>query len=273
MGTVYASMGFHSIPFSLTPDTSLAYPGAQYVNAYKQLYFACTTGSLGVLTAEVGLGKTLLVRCLIRALPAHIRVAYIINPLLDGPALLSAILEELSAQDRPALVPQTEPRQALVNHVTDGALQGLRYVVIVDEAHRLSAEALETLRLLSNLETERIKLISLILVGQPELNRTLALRAMRPLRERISVWSRLFPMTRDDCFAYVQHRLSKCHQDGSVVVSNAALAILHWRTRGVPRRVNLACERALLKAGLMGKRHVSWADMWSACREFGHAWR
>ena len=157
--------------------------------------------------------------------------------------------------------------------MTHGAQQGVRYVVIVDEAHRLSAEALETLRLLSNVETERIKLISLILVGQPELERTLALRAMRPLRERVAVWSRLFPMTRDDCFAYVRHRLNRCHQDGSVAFSKVALAILHWRTKGVPRRVNLACERALLKAGLVGKHHITWADMWSACQEFGHVWR
>jgi general secretion pathway protein A len=273
MGGVYASMGFHSVPFSLTPDTSLAYPGDQYVNVYRQLYFACTTGALGVLTAEVGLGKTLMIRCLLRGLPEHFRVAYLINPLLDSAALLAEILDDLSPQNRSASASVAELRQMLVRHMTAGAQQGLRYVVIVDEAHRLSAEALETLRLLSNLETEHVRLVSLLLVGQPELDKTLALRAMRPLRERIGVWSRLSALNRDDCSAYVRHRLKECHQDGSVVVSKAALTWLHWRTKGVPRRVNLACERAVLRAGMMGKRHVSWVDMWSACRQFGHVWR
>jgi general secretion pathway protein A len=262
-----------SVPFSLTPDTSLAYPGDQYVNVFKQLYFACTTGSMGVLTAEVGLGKTFMIRCLLRGLPEHLRVAYLINPQLDSSALLAEILDDLAPRIRPASASVAELRHLLVRQVTAGANQGLRYVVIVDEAHRLSAEALETLRLLSNLETEQLKLIGLILVGQPELEKTLSLRAMRPLRERIGVWSRLVPMTWVDCIAYVRHRLKECHQDNSVVMSPTALAILHWRTKGVPRRVNLACERALLRAGLMGKRHVSWFDMWSACRQFRRVWR
>jgi MSHA biogenesis protein MshM len=137
----------------------------------------------------------------------------------------------------------------------------------------LSAEALEALRLLSNLETEQVKLISLVLVGQPELERTLALRAMRPLRERIGMWLRLQPMSRTECAAYVRHRIERTHPDGDFVFSPAALWLLYWRTRGVPRRINLAGERAVLLASARPEsRCVTGPMVWEACGEFSRVW-
>lgn len=273
LGSCYATLGFNSIPFSITPDTSLAFPGAQYVSAYNQLYYACTNGALAVLSAEIGLGKTLLIRCLIRALPTHVKIAYLINPLLDQVALLREIHAEFNGGDPPAHEHLPSLHHALVNLVLRGAARGHRYVIIVDEAHRLSTEALEALRLLSNLETEQVKLISLVLAGQPELERTLSLRAMRPLRERIGAWLRLRPMSRGECDAYVRHRISRTHTDGRFAFTPAALWVLHWRTQGVPRRINLAGERAVLLASTHNTRRVSWTMVWDACNEFAKVWK
>lgn len=272
LGACYTALGFNSLPFSITPDTSLAFPGGQYVSAFNALHHACTSGALAVLSAEIGLGKTLLVRCLIRTLPERVKVAYLLNPLLEPAALLRDIYAEFNGGEPAAQALWPSLHQALVEQILRGAAQGARHVVIVDEAHRLSTEALEALRLLSNLETEQSKLVSVVLVGQPELERTLALRAMRPLRERIGVWLRLQPMDRAQCRDYVSHRIAHTHEDGRFGFSRAALWCLHWRTRGVPRRINLAADRAVLLAYASNTRRVSWPMVWQACNEFKRAW-
>lgn len=272
LSSCYDALGFESVPFSITPDTALFYPGGRHVSAYRQLHHACLNGVLSVLSGEIGLGKTLVVRCVLRTLPEEVKVAYLINPLLDLPDLLRSIAREFGADALPSDATPVAVQDALVALVLQGAGEGRRYVVIVDEAHRLKAEALEALRLLSNLETERTKLISLVLVGQPELDRTLALRAMRPLRERVGVWLHLTPLSRAECAAYVRHRIHRTHRDGSFDFSNLALWWLHWRTAGVPRRINLACERAVLLAYTARTRRVTWSMVQRACKDFSKAW-
>ncbi|NQW82269.1 MAG: AAA family ATPase [Polaromonas sp.] len=138
------------------------------------------------------------------------------------------------------------------------AKSGECMVVMVDEAQKLSAEALEGLRLLCNLETEQRKLISLVLVGQPELEKTLALRAMRPLRERIGIWCKLGPMSRAECANYVRHRMAVTRTSGDVHFSGMALFFLHRSTKGVPRRINLVAERAMLLAFGRGQHRINW---------------
>lgn len=268
----YARLGFNSVPFSITPDTSLFYPGSQHAAAYRQLIHTCTQGQLTVLTGEIGLGKTLLVRCLLRQLPEQVTVAYLLNPLLDHRDLLQSIYTEFAGVSPDPTFTLAQLNQALVECVISGALQGLRYVVIVDEAHRLQPESLEMLRLLSNLETERTKLISLILVGQPELEQTLQLRSMRPLRERIGTWIRLQAMDRAESDAYIRHRLRLTHRTGDFRFTPSALWWLHRRAHGVPRRINYACEKALLLAYAQGARQVDWSIARQACGEFLKVW-
>lgn len=268
----YRALGFEGIPFSITPDTSLFFPGSQYASAYNLICHACTTGVLAVLSGEIGLGKTLMIRCVLRDLPQQVKVAYLLNPLLDARDLLRNIYSEFTGRPAPLDLSASELHNALVDQVMRGAAQGYRYAVIVDEAHRLSPDALETLRILSNLETEQFKLISLILVGQPELERTLLLRAMRPLRERIGVWLRLTPMNRSECTAYIQHRISRTLGRGHFAFTPMALWWMHLRTRGVPRRVNLAGERAVLEAYARGSNQVTWSMARAACREFKEVW-
>lgn len=268
----YKFLGFEHVPFSITPDTALFFPGSQHVAAYNQISYACGQGMLAVMTGEIGLGKTLVIRTVMRNLPANVKVAYLINPLLDRQELLREIYTEFCDGHPPVEMMTSEVHAALVRFVLEGSAQGYRYAVIVDEAHRLQPESLEILRLLSNLETEQQKLISLILVGQPELERTLMLRAMRPLRERIGIWLKLQPMRRDQCDEYIRHRIRLTHCEGRFEFTNLAFLYLKWRTRGIPRRINYACEKALLLAFANGKKYVDLSTARKACQEFSKVW-
>lgn len=273
LSNCYRDLGFKNIPFSITPDTQMFYPGGQHVSAYNQLRYAATHGQLAVLSGEVGLGKTLVLRTVLRSLPSNVRVAFLLNPLLDPVSLLRQISLEFGVTIADDETSAARIQEQLFQRVLEGAMAGQHHIVVVDEAHRLPAISLETLRLLSNLETEQDKLISLMLVGQPELDTTLSLNAMRPLRERIAVWARLTPLNADECSDYVRHRIQLSHEDGEFPISSSALWWLYRRTGGVPRRIHLACERALLLAYAESRREVNWSVMRRACAEFDKAWR
>ncbi|MEI6484597.1 MAG: AAA family ATPase, partial [Betaproteobacteria bacterium] len=239
---------------------------------YNQINYACAHGVLGVMTGEIGLGKTLVIRTVLRNLPPEVKVAYLLNPLLEHQELLRDIYSEFSGSQPPPEMTHARMHASLLDLVLKGTSKGRRFAVIVDEAHRLHPESLEMLRLLSNLETEHQKLISLVLVGQPELERTLMLRAMRPLRERIGVWLKLEPMNREQSDDYIRHRIRLTHRDGRFEFTSMALWYLHRRTRGVPRRINYACEKALLLAYANGKQRVTWSLARQACAEFSKVW-
>jgi general secretion pathway protein A len=268
----YKFLGFEEVPFSITPYTALFFPGSQHVAAYNQINYACAHGVLAVMTGEIGLGKTLVIRTVLRNLPVEVKVAYLLNPLLEHQELLRDIYSEFSGAPAPADMTHATMHASLLDLVLKGTAKGRRFAVIVDEAHRLHPESLEMLRLLSNLETEHQKLISLVLVGQPELERTLLLRAMRPLRERIGVWLKLEPMNREQSDDYIRHRIRLTHRDGRFEFTPTALWYLHRRTRGVPRRINYACEKALLLAYANGKQRVTWSLARQACEEFSKVW-
>jgi general secretion pathway protein A len=268
----YQFLGFKSAPFSLTPDTTLFFPGSQHVAAFNQISHACAHGMLVVMTGEVGMGKTLVIRKVMRSLPEEVTVAYLLNPLLEHGELLREIYNRFCDAPAPSGMSLSEVHAALLQQVLVGTALGRHFVVIVDEAHRLQPESLEMLRLLSNLETERQKLIGLVLVGQPELERTLLLNAMRPLRERIGVWLKLSPMCRQDMGDYIRHRIRLTHREGRFEFSDLALWQLHRRSKGVPRRINFACEKALLLAYARGQQRVGWNLARQACLEFSKVW-
>ena len=255
---VYKALGFSRAPFSISPDTSFFYPGSQHVTAFNHLLFAIRGGAMAVLTGEVGLGKSLICRSLLRNIPENVRVALLSNPLLSYTEILASIYKDLTgeAPNQPDSMARTH--EQLTEIAFRYAKSGEYLVVMVDEAQKLSAEALEGLRLLSNLETEQRKLISLVLIGQPELEKTLSLRAMRPLRERIGVWCKLGPMSRAECASYVRHRMAVSRTSGDVHFSRMALYLLHRSTKGVPRRINLLAERTLLLAYAKNKPRIDW---------------
>lgn len=244
----YRELGFTGSPFSITPDTDFFYPGGQHKAALAHMRYGMTAGGFALLTGEVGLGKTLLCRYLLRSPPTRVRTAYVFNPAQSYEDLLSSIHHDLQGEWLAGMTPG-QMQRAIYDGLIAMAEGGERAAVVIDEAHRLAPELLESLRLLSNLDTEKQKLLSLLLVGQPELDRTLALRAMRPLAQRIGVRYHLAPFSRPETARYLRHRiLTARERDFDFEVSAPAAAVIHRGSKGVPRRINQIADRAVLAA-------------------------
>jgi general secretion pathway protein A len=263
----YGALGLATAPFRITPDTEFLVPQHQYREAIGHLRFGLATGSFTLLTGDVGLGKTLVCRYLMQNLPANVRTAYIFNPQQNYAELLAAILYDLTGRMPAPQMGGPALHDALFTVLSKLAGSGKRVALLIDEAHCLSPELLEGLRLLSNLETGKRKLVSLLLVGQNELERTLQHPAMRALRQRISVWHRLRPFTWRESREYIHHRLQVARARGGCGISTPACLLAHRQARGVPRRLNQICDRALLAAYAAGRDRVGVGLMQRAARE------
>jgi general secretion pathway protein A len=263
----YQELGFSEPPFRLTPDTDFFFPGSHHLEALNHLRFGIASGGLTMLTGEVGLGKTLLCRHLLRHPPTGIRFAYLMNPDQSYGDLLTSIYEDLTGT-----LPEDQSLGALQRELPKLLLrlaeEGERVVVLVDEAHRLSGKVLEGLRLLSNLDTEKDKLMCLLLVGQPELEQKLAARVFRPLRQRISVRYRLEPFTYKETRAYILHRLHVADATHRFHLGMGVLWCIYLWSGGVPRRINQLCDRALLATYAQGCHTVTPRMVWKATKEF-----
>ncbi|MBI4667056.1 MAG: AAA family ATPase [Nitrospinae bacterium] len=254
INTCYRDMGFSEAPFNITPDTNYFYPGGKHVAALRHLQFGLATGSGGftLLTGEVGLGKTLLCRQLLKNPPPGVRTAYIFNPAPTYTELLKSIYHDLTGVSLES-ASYGEPLRLIYQELVRLATHGEKVAVLLDEAHRLSPKMLEGLRLLSNMETEKEKLLYLVLVGQPELERTLGLKELRPLAQRISLRYKLMPFTRNETEEYIRHRLSVAGRGGEFSFNKAAIYLTHRYSGGAPRRINQICDRAMLAAYGAGK--------------------
>ena len=257
--------GLRELPFSLTPDTTyfFAHQGAQA--ALNTLLVALRSGEGFVkVVAEVGCGKTLLCRRLLAALAAGCETAYIPSPALDSRAMLLAVCDELGLEIDPADSAHRivkELRRCLLAH----AHAGRRVVLIIDEAQCIPDETVEALRLLSNIETEKRKLLQIVLFGQPELDDKLAQPHLRQLLQRITFADRIEPMRTDEIGAYVDHRLQVAGADGPHIFSAAAIAELSRRSGGIPRLINVIAHKAMMLAfgegvSMVERRHVSGAS-------------
>lgn len=263
----YGTLGFSTAPFRITPDTDFFVPHNQYLEAIGQLRFGLMTGGFTLLTGEVGLGKTLLCRYLMRHLPVNTRTAYVFNPQQSYAELLGAILHDLGGRVPDPGASSAQLHEQLFRVLAKFAGRGTRVALVIDEAHRLQPELLEGLRLLSNLETEKRKLLSLLLLGQNELEQTLQLPSMRALRQRISAWYRLRPLTWRESADYIRHRLQVAHSSGGFEITGPACLVAHRYARGVPRRLNQICDRALLAAFASYRKRVDASLMRRAARE------
>jgi len=263
----YGALGFSTAPFRITPDTDFLVPHKQYLEAIGHLRFGLMTGGFTMLTGEVGLGKTLLCRYLMRHLPAKTRTAYIFNPQQSYAELLGAILHDLGGGLPEPGASSAQLHEKLFGLLARFAGRGTRVALIIDEAHRLEPGLLEGLRLLSNLETEKRKLLSLLLLGQNELERTLKLPAMRALRQRISAWYRLRPLSWRESADYIRHRLEVAQGSDGFEITGPACLVAHRYARGVPRRLNQICDRALLAAFSSYRSRVDAGLMGRAARE------
>lgn len=248
--------GLRELPFGITPDTSFFFgsPGSQ--EALNTLLVAARGGEGFIkITGEVGTGKTLLCRKFLSTLGPEFVTAYIPNPYQEPRALMLALADELEiALERD--VDQHRLLKSITERLMQLAGDGRQVLLCIDEAQAIPVESLEALRLLTNLETEKRKLLQIVLFGQPELNRKLELQSIRQLAQRITFHYHLGPLSRDDLDFYLAHRLRVAGFGGARLFSRAAVARLYRASGGVPRLVNILAHKALMLCYGQGRQQV-----------------
>ncbi|HEU5078346.1 MAG TPA: AAA family ATPase [Opitutaceae bacterium] len=255
------------MPFNITPDPKFLYLSPTHQEALQHLKFGVEQRKgFIVVVGEVGCGKTTLCRRFLNELdPERFDTALIVNPRVNENQILRAILQELGeakiCEDPHDLVLQMQ--RVLLSRIE----RGRDIVLIIDEAQNLSFEVLEQIRLLSNLETDKQKLLQIVLMGQPELKDILKREELRQLRQRILVHCELRPLTRKDLGHYVQHRLTRAGGNGRPSFSRFALWKVHRYTRGIPRIVNNLCDKALLSAYIRDSDEVAYGDVRRAVKD------
>jgi MSHA biogenesis protein MshM len=265
--------GLREMPFGITPDTSFAYACNTHQEALNTLLVAVRNGEGFIkITGEVGTGKTLLCRRFLSTIDqAHVS-AYIPNPYLEPRTLLFALAEELGVA-----LPRNADQHQLLKEFTRGLLnfarQGKTVVLCLDEAQAMPVETLEALRLLTNLETEKRKLLQVILFGQPELDRKLEAESVRQLRQRITFQYRLTALARDEVEHYLAHRLRVAGYHGNGLFTRAAGRLTHRASGGVPRLINILAHKALLLAYGEGAHQVTPAHVRQAAADTPEAQR
>jgi len=262
-----AHFGLREPPFAITPDPAYVYPSRHHQEALAHLLYGVSeNGGFLQLTGEVGTGKTTLIRTLLEQQLEHVDIALCLNPRLTVAELLATVCDELGVaypRGESTLKPLLD---ALNAHLLQAHAAGRRTVLIIDEAQNLSREVLEQIRLLTNLETTKHKLLRIILVGQPELRQWLARPDLRQLAQRITARYHLPPLDRRETAAYIGHRLRVAGGNEELLASGARRAV-YRRSGGIPRLINVICDRALLGAYSQGGRCVTARLIGQAARE------
>jgi len=270
--------GLREAPFSLTPDTSFFFACSNYQEGLNTLLVAARNGEGFIkITGEVGNGKTLLCRKFITTLNQgkqattligtqdeqatsqpglHFVTAYLPNPYLEPRSLLLALADEFRIEI-PATADQLQLLKEITRALLNFAREGKRVLVCLDEAQAMPLESMEVLRLLTNLETEKHKLLQVVLFGQPELNEHLRHHSVRQLRQRISFQYELKGLQQDELERYLRHRLAVAGYVGDTLFNKAAVAKLHRITGGTPRLINIVAHKALMLAFAEGRQQVT----------------
>lgn len=236
-------------PFNVTADSSFFFASASHAEAFSHLTFGIEyRKGIIAITGEIGTGKTTLCRTLLSGLNKQTKTALILNPKFSDDELLQIILQDLGITG--TFRSKFELVTALNEYLIAESSKGNNVVIIIDEAQNLSTEQLESIRLLSNIETEKEKLLQIVLVGQPELEKKLQLPELRQLNQRISVRYRVSPLNKKEVGEYIQHRLKLCannpYAGPQVQFTNAAIRAVYRHTKGKPRMINILCDRVLL---------------------------
>ncbi|WP_100640534.1 ExeA family protein [Marinobacter salexigens] len=264
----YDFFGFREPPFSIAPDPRYLYLSERHKEALAHLMYGVQgQGGFIVITGEVGTGKTTVSRCFIENAPAHVDIALILNPRLSARELLSSICDELEIAHPPNAT--IKELVDLINRDLLGAhAAGRHKVLMIDEAQNLSADVLEQLRLLTNLETAEKKLLQIVLLGQPELQQMLSLPQLRQLNQRVTARYHLDAINRNELPAYLSYRLGVAGMRGDLFTPSAVRK-LYRMSNGIPRLINLISDRALLGAYSEGEYEVTAAHIRQAAREVG----
>jgi len=265
---MYAShFGLTEAPFSITPDPRFLYMSERHREGLAHLLFGIRQpGGFVQLTGEVGTGKTTLCRCLLEQLPPKVDVALVLNPRVTAVEFLATVCDELRISYPPGTTSVKALVDALYRYLLETHGRGRRSVLIVDEAQNLSVDVLEQIRLLTNLETPAEKLLQIILIGQPELLCLLERRELRQLAQRITARYHLRQFARPDTCGYIRHRI-RVAGGGDALFSPAAMRRVHRLSGGIPRLINVICDRALLGAYAHDLHRVDAARVQRASRE------
>jgi len=259
--------GLSEAPFRITPHTDFFFAGANRGATLEALMYAITHDEgIVKISGEVGSGKTMLCRVLMERLPETVVIVYLANPSLSRDDILYALADELGI-----VVPEQSRSGAVMRALQENLVslhaEGRQVVVLIDEAHAMPMETLEEIRLLSNLETNRNKLLQLVLFGQPELNETLLRSDMRQLRERITHNFSLEPLSTDEISHYLDFRMRAAGYRGPNVFSPAAIKLIAQASQGLTRRVNILADKALLAAFSEGRHEVGSKEAQAAIRD------
>ncbi len=266
-----AFYGFREKPFNLTPDPKFLYLSAKHHEAFAHLEFGLRQrGGFIVVTGEVGTGKTTLCRYFLERLDESTVSAFILYPALGTRELLRSVNHDLGIAYYGS---ETKTDKELIDDLHDFLLRaradGKNTVLVIDEAQNLSRDVLEQIRLISNLETATEKLIQIVLLGQPELNEKLAQRDLRQLAQRITARYHLTPLGRSEMTQYIRHRLAIAGGLGRVDFTSGALSRIHGFSKGIPRLINLVCDRALLAGYVLEKGEIDRSLVRRAVKELG----
>lgn len=258
--------GLTEKPFNTTPDSKFFFPSAKHTEALSSLLYAITERrGFVVITGEIGAGKTTVTRTLLNRLDIATKVALITNTHLTPKELIVQILEELEIEYKPG------GKQKLLSQLNAYLVRQLandvNVVIIIDEAQNLAPKVLEEVRMLSNLETEKEKLVQIILVGQPQLKEKLNNPKLEQFKQRIALYYHLAPLSRQETDEYVRHRIKLAGAGQVEVFTSDAIDMLYSHSGGVPRIINLLCDSALLSGYIYDSKQVTEKIIYEVVKE------
>jgi len=237
--------GFTDKPFNMTPDSKFFYASDKHEEALNCLLLAISErNGFVVITGEIGSGKTTVCRTLLNKLDPLTKVALVLNTHLGKKELLTTILEDLEIEYRSTS--KTHIISALNKYLLEQFSKDINVVLIIDEAQNLAPSVIEEVRMLSNLETEKEKLMQIVLIGQPELKKKLSLPKLEQFRQRIVFQYHLEPLTYEETTGYIKHRLKTAGNENAGVFAQEAIDKIYNFSQGVPRLINLVCHNALI---------------------------
>jgi general secretion pathway protein A len=260
---------FAEKPFEITPDPKLVYLSEQHQEALSHLRYAVREGKgFSVITGEAGTGKTTLVQVLLSELDGRVRTSFIFNPILDQSDFLNYVCDDLGIKSD-GMKSRGQSLRALHNFLLDCFAKDEKVFLIIDEAQSLKPELLQEVRLLTNLETSKKKLLHVILLGQPELDKTLDEERFRPLKQRITVRYHLRPLNRKETGEYIVHRLKRAGSRDIAIFDKSAVDAIYENSKGIPRLINIFCDNALLTGFSQEKNRIGKKIILDVVRDLG----